>query len=87
MLTETQPEVRVPEVFDMAAPDNTTASAAESAPDTEPEQEPFFTYVFSQPDVLLDPAWESSFVVSKHELREEPPHLFFPSTQSHLLLS
>ena len=87
MLEEPQPEVRLPEVFDIATPDDATARTAETASETEPEQEPFFsTYVFSQPEVSLDPAWQSSFVVSKHELQEEPPQLLFPSTQSHLLL-
>ncbi|CAE7496221.1 RE1 [Symbiodinium sp. CCMP2592] len=87
MLEDPQPEVRLPEVYDIATPDDATARTAETASETEPEQEPLFsTYVFLQPEVILDPAWESSFVVDKHELQEEPPQLLFPFTQSHLLL-
>ena len=87
MLEDPQPEVHLPEVYDIATPDSATARTAETASETEPEQEPLFsTYVFLQPEVSLDPAWESSFVVNKHELQEEPPQLLFPSTQSHLLL-
>ena len=48
MLEDPQPEVHLPEVYDIATPDSATARTAETASETEPEQEPLFsTYVFS----------------------------------------